>query len=422
MNKTGYVIARSKNVKEYFTAASSFDKPTWTSLEEATVYYSPERAEAAALKLQNYGFYGAKVLPLTEEMEVTFGKQAGCEDEERAAVPPIFTAGQHVMWKGKSYKVVVPDGKADFVGIEVDGKVKMVPQGELQSSTSSENEERAFSRARFFTGQKVNYQDETYNVVQDSGTGNVIIIKDAPNAQPLNVKTAALTLVSEQMQGRERHSELVWRGEAKDKRPKLPLGAKIIQAKDGTKYIEFANGKFMKYDDFVKQHPVKENFTMPKPGDNPAQPDEKVNIIPNLTEPKVDEIQFKDPVGTEEKPETDLDYSGAYPHGNNVKVPQEIKNELKNAIEVFKRCADFNNTRDDTKASFCMTVHAAMTELYDYLEIGTVEAIKMAQIKLSSFMNPITSNIPEKVRDFIYRGGRKPSLKDLFDFKRSEKN
>jgi hypothetical protein len=352
MNKTGYVIARSKNVKEYFTAASSFDKPTWTSLEEATVYYSPERAESAALKLQNYGFYGAKVLPLTEEMEVTFGKQAGCEDEERTAVPPIFTAGQHVMWKGKSYKVVVPDGKADFVGIEVDGKVKMVPQGELQSSTSSENEERAFSRARFFTGQKVNYQDEIYNVVQDSGTGNVIIIKDAPNAQPLNVKSAALTLVSEQMQGRERHSELVWRGEA----------------------------------------------------------------------PKVDEIQFKDPVGTEEKPETDLDYSGAYPHGNNVKVPQEIKNELKNAIEVFKRCADFNNTRDDTKASFCMTVHAAMTELYDYLEIGTVEAIKMAQIKLSSFMNPITSNIPEKVRDFIYRGGRKPSLKDLFDFKRSEKN
>ena len=67
-----------------------------------------------------------------------------------------------------------------------------------------------------------------------------------------------------------------------------------------------------------------------------------------------------------------------------------------------------------------MTVHAAMTELYDYLEVGTVEAIKMAQIKLTSFMNPITTNIPPSVRDFIYRGGRKPSLKDLFDMKRNK--
>ena len=44
MEKHGYVIARSKTVKQYFTASSAFDNPSWTSLTEATVYYSAERA------------------------------------------------------------------------------------------------------------------------------------------------------------------------------------------------------------------------------------------------------------------------------------------------------------------------------------------------------------------------------------------
>lgn len=113
--------------------------------------------------------------------------------------------------------------------------------------------------------------------------------------------------------------------------------------------------------------------------------------------------------------------TGPMDHQDKVKVPADVKSDLRKVIADFKKQAEFSNSRDDARATFCMTVVAAMEELQELLATGTVESIKMAQIKVTSWMNPITVNLPVSVQKFIYMGGRKPTLKDLFDSKRAEK-
>lgn len=77
MAKTGYVIVRSQNTtNQYFTASSSYDKPKWTQLDEATIYSAPELAQSAVTKLFKYGSFSAKIVPLSElslEFEPTIG-------------------------------------------------------------------------------------------------------------------------------------------------------------------------------------------------------------------------------------------------------------------------------------------------------------------------------------------------------------
>lgn len=108
-------------------------------------------------------------------------------------------------------------------------------------------------------------------------------------------------------------------------------------------------------------------------------------------------------------------------HEDKIKVPANVKSELKAAIAEFEKAAKFANTRDDAKAQFCMTVVEAFKELLDYLDIGTVESMKLAQVHMMSWMNPITNHLPVAVQKFVMMGGRKPTLKDLFDSKREDK-
>ncbi len=108
-------------------------------------------------------------------------------------------------------------------------------------------------------------------------------------------------------------------------------------------------------------------------------------------------------------------------HEEKIKVPANVKSELKAAIAEFEKAAKFANTRDDAKAQFCMTVVEAFKELLEYLDLGTVESMKLAQVHMMSWMNPITNHLPVAVQKFVMMGGRKPTLKDLFDSKREDK-
>ena len=103
-----------------------------------------------------------------------------------------------------------------------------------------------------------------------------------------------------------------------------------------------------------------------------------------------------------------------------VTVPASVKSALAAVVSKFTKEADEYNNRDDARASFAMTVASAADELKVLLDKGTVESLKLAQVKLASFMNPITSNFPVEVHKFILSGGRKQSLKDLFDSKRAK--
>lgn len=169
----------------------------------------------------------------------------------------------------------------------------------------------------------------------------------------------------------------------------------------------------------VGQGGLGESATMPAkpPLDAPSDGNKKTAI--DLPAPK--EIEFKDPANKANKPDTDLTNSGANKHDDKVKVPANVMADLKAAIAEFNKCAETSSTRDDTKASFCMTVAAAFSELLADLETGTTESIKMAQVHMTSWMNPITANLPASVQKFVYMGGRAPTLKDLFDDKREQR-
>lgn len=103
-----------------------------------------------------------------------------------------------------------------------------------------------------------------------------------------------------------------------------------------------------------------------------------------------------------------------------VRVPANVISDLKSKIAELDREAEFNKT-DDARASFCMTASSAMKDVLELLQKGTSESVKMANVRMSSFMSPITSKIPASVVKFVYSGGVKPSLKDLFNAKRDER-
>lgn len=66
MSTQGYVIAKSLKAPQYFTAKSSYDRPVWTSLDEATVYPTAEIAQLCVGKLFKRGSFAARVVSVNE--------------------------------------------------------------------------------------------------------------------------------------------------------------------------------------------------------------------------------------------------------------------------------------------------------------------------------------------------------------------
>lgn len=158
-----------------------------------------------------------------------------------------------------------------------------------------------------------------------------------------------------------------------------------------------------------------ESATMPAKPLADAQPSENDTTAANQNA-KIDDLKINDPaqIGKDENEIAgDLDAK--------VKVPADVTSELKATIAKFDKQAEKSKTSDDANASFCMTVADALRALEQDLSTGTVGGVKKAQIHLSSYMSPITSNIPATVLKFINKGGQKTSLKDMFNAKRDEK-
>lgn len=165
-------------------------------------------------------------------------------------------------------------------------------------------------------------------------------------------------------------------------------------------------------DEETPKNDLKEEFTMPEKPKSDTTPVEDPNLIPEL--PSVPVIDYNDPYNLQTKDEDKLGYTISGEQQEKVNVPVEIIIMLKNSEKDFRDCANYNDDSNTDRGSFCATVAAALFDLRRDLEEGTVEGIKNAQIKLSSYMNPITSHIPPEVIKFISRGGRKSNLKDLF--------
>ncbi len=97
------------------------------------------------------------------------------------------------------------------------------------------------------------------------------------------------------------------------------------------------------------------------------------------------------------------------------KTPADIIQSLKNDIAEFENVYEYNNGKDDSQASMALTISSAMKDLLTDLEQGTIEGLTQAQIRLSSYMGPILTNIPTDVKDYLYKRGRQPiKLKNIF--------
>lgn len=438
--KQGFVIARNKIKSEFFSTRGTYSRPAWIKLDEATVYYSADVAQNIVKKLYQNGNFAAKIVPLSE-LEI------------QLVAPSVPNVGGMASTPEETCSMCSCDpcecataAVCNLCGGEHGPEGCSGATEEDPKEVGDQEEENSFMNIRFMVGEPVMFQGQKHKVVSDPGTGIVTIVpedeqqthdvKQVPNSQVQKIQgdstmeALALTPVGGERQGREKQQEHEWREQSSKLKPessKWAVYGKNVNTGKSVKYEfgskdaanQFANGR----KDIQVQRIVAEDFQMPKKPLPDGKPEENEDTIPNLTEPKFDELEDKldDPAYKADGDETALTTSGADDPQDVVKVPSEVKTALSDAIAVFQKCADFNNTRDDAKASFCMTCVGALEELQDCLNMATAESMKAAQIKMTSWMNPITTNIPEIVRDFVVRAGRKPSLKDLFDKKKGQK-
>lgn len=390
--KLGYLIARTKAKTEFFTSSSSYDRPQWKGLRESTVYPTVEMAQNALQKLLKNGLaYEARLVPLAEAMTFDFpnGESITTPHHGKFSQTPggnEYPKGDQVSNPGSPEDTgdeddseMTADGeggvcsacghepctceKSDDTGHcpscgaeldsghdEGDGDItdddlsndpdvddsaeSKLGLGDEEDRPHPEEEENAFSRAKFARGQKVTYRGAKYNVESDDGTGVAVISPRNDPSQTIRVNNTALVAES---------------------------------ASDSSSTT-------------------------------------------------VDQVKFKKPAMTD----APVDFGGDASDVK-VKVPANVKSDLKAKIAEFSKEAEFSNTRDDARASFLMTATEAMKTILAYLDLGTVEGVKKAQISMTSMMSPIVNHVPPSVIKFIAQGGKKSTLKDLFDAKRVEK-
>jgi hypothetical protein len=450
--KQGFVITKNKQSQLFFSAKGSYDRPLWTKvLEEATVYHSDVLAHDAAKKLWKNANYAARVTPITEfeivfkqPQDETLQKDAeGAPSNEPETVPPAVI-------DPVAADATADDALSADIDLDMQSDSRMNDEDRCECPmTDGQHEEGCVLQAAqndevndeapntLSAGDKVMWNDQEAEVVAPSVKAEFVVIRVNGLDKMVPMSELKVESVEAFRLGVGERNALASERDWRESQKQGPVSQKVKKtSKVPQFFIVTPNNKFGPFatHDRAVMHKitmsmgdeakiVQESASMPKRPDdqgNAPSDDKNPQLIPNLTEPKFAEIAHEDPVAHDRKPETDLDYSGAYQHGEKVKVPANVMVALKDSINVFRKAADYNNMRDDAVASFSMTVVGALEELQDALSLGTVDSIKQAQIKMTSWMNPITTNIPEVVRDFVLRGGRQPSLKDLFDMKRGE--
>ena len=159
-----------------------------------------------------------------------------------------------------------------------------------------------------------------------------------------------------------------------------------------------------------KDFNIGESVTKPTRPESVAKPSENKTIATDL--PKPEKIKFSQQIGEP----ADVNFADdieclANPH----KTPEKIISDIKDAIKEFDDASEYNNGRDDAQASMALTISSALNDLLQDLNQGTQEGFKQAQIRVTSYMNPITTNFPPSLTDYLYKRGRQPmSLKNVF--------
>lgn len=339
MNKQGYMIAKNRTISNFFTASSAYDRPIWTSVQEATIYPTAELANNALTKLLKNGAYSARLV------------------------------------EAASMQFEFPDEDPN-------------PQDGNQTLDSDELEDD--DKEEMSTGQLSDDPLEDLNIEDDD-----IEIGDEFDEPEERDETLPPEEENEMAFMTPTESRMM-----KGRRPNYPTGVGPKRTK-----------------------PIGEGeFRMPGKPSADASPSENRNTVMDVKGPE--KIKFSQDTRDERDTNFSQDIEPLY---QNVQVPSNVMSAIRDTIATYQKAADFNNGRDDAQASMALTIVDALQTIEDCLKLGTHEGLKQAQIKITSYMNPITTHFPVEVIDYLYKSGRQPlGLKNVFydkwDLKRAERN
>ncbi len=321
----GFLIARTKRADTFFTSTSSYDRPQWLLINEATVYPSAEIAQQAVNKLWKNGSYSASVVPLSEEMQMDPIKPDELADEQ------------------------FPEER---------------PEDQMQAGTIED------------TPDEISLDDDEVESLDND---------DVPEDDIGERFGSDLDREHSDRFPEENEQSFLSPLEQTVHKGQRPTPSKI------SKFGESA-------------------YPTSHKNQSEAKPSENKTTAADL--PKPSTVKFKQTVGTP----SDVNFGTELDRLDNPnKTPDNIITLLKNGIKEFNTAADYNNGKDDAQASMALTIASAMEDILADLQQGTIEGLKQAQIRITTYWNGITTNFPPEVIDYLYKSGRQPmNLKNVF--------
>ena len=400
----GYLIARNKAKTEFFISSSAYDRPQWKAVTEATVYRSVELAERALSKLLKQGAYEARLVDLKEAIsfehpngEVSTGRGKFAETPGGNEFPKDDAVGDMDAPKDDS-EMTADDGIDSEVCPECEHEPCTCDEEFDDDSDEYDENDPPLCRACSGSGEG---QYEGSRCMKCGGSGVEKSGGDTSDDYDDSFREDEESSFDPSA-GFARGHKVTFKGKPHTVAKVTNGTASLIP--DGTSGVVQAPVSQLTRVDEAE-------FKMPAKPQADAKPSET-----NTPAAKVDKVKFNEPSMSDEK----FDQGGDN-HDVKVKVPANVMSELKAAVDEAAKNAEFSNTRDDAKSSFLLTTAEALKTVLVCLELGTVDGIKQAQIAVQGMMSPIVNHIPASVIKFISMGGKKPTLKDLFDAKRSDK-
>jgi len=449
--KTGYVIAQHKNATSYFTTTSSYDRPRWIPISEASVYQTAEIAQQAISKLWKNGAYSAKLIPISE-----------IYNEPNAPIPPDMGEEEDDYKESNSQSEFgdeqyddedEPEMKAGLLDDEDDEDEISLDDDEIESIddeydtdedipfTDDEQEDyqinkrgREMSKSRdledFDSASRYEENEQSFmsplekNMMKNrrsyypTGNGPVKegINPNMRNIQgniPLKKKSGSGGRSGVGNPGPQKVSD----EEVREMRRMHERG-QISKAAICAKWRNLTEKTIDNILNYETRNSAKCEIDY-KDKSKKVTEDNKTTAT-NL--PKPQKIKYKQQLGDP----NDVDFTkGIGPLHNPNKTPTNIIKDLKDCIKEFQKVSDYNNGKDDQQASMAMTIVSALEDILTDLQQDTFEGLRAAQTRITTYMNPITSHFPPSVIDYLYKSGRQPlNLKNMFydtwDMKRQE--
>jgi hypothetical protein len=456
--KSGYVIAQYKTATNYFTTTSSYDRPRWIPITEASVYQTAEIAQQAISKLWKNGAYSAKLLSITEVMNspnseippsIGNSKSANKFSDEQYGDEPTMKSGtlddiddmdetnlddDNIEFSDDLSDDDLSDDNVEFSDDLSDDDLS---DDDIEFGNGLSDDDLSDDDIEFGNG----LSDDDLSDDESSEENEQSFMSPIERGMMKNNKLPFPTgngPMKEGMVPNLRNTQ----GNVPLKKPTTGDGRRGIQGPTKLSDADVRNMRTMydvqgksKQTIYKKWNQVEEktidkilNYTTRLGAscdiDYKEKPTKKVTENKTIATdlPTTPTIKFKQQVGEP----TDVDFTrGIDSMHNPHKTPANIIKTLKDSIKEFQDAADYNNGKDDSQSSMAMTICSALQDILTDLQQDTIEGLRAAQIRITTYMNPITTNFPHLVIDYLYKSGRQPiSLKNMFydtwDMKRKE--